>query len=145
MTGFLPDTNVPSELTRPQSDSQVEKWLDDADDERLFLSVISLGEIFKGLTILPESKRRHQLQQWIDEILRPWFDGRMLPITERISERWGILAGECQRKGRGLTMADGLIAATALEHDLTVVTRNVKDFADLGVSVFNPWPATLRP
>ena len=148
MTGFLLDTNAPSELTRPQSDLQVEKWLDDADDERLFLSVISLGEIFKGLTILPESKRRQQLQQWIDETLRPWFNGRILPITERIAERWGILAGECQRKGRALAMADGLIAATALEHDLhdlKVVTRNVRDFSDLGVAVFNPRSVTLRP
>jgi predicted nucleic acid-binding protein len=77
--------------------------------------------------------------------LRPWFNGRILPITERIAERWGILAGECQRKGRGLTMADGLIAATALEHDLTVVTRNVRDFADLGVGVLDPWSVTLKP
>jgi len=141
MTGFLLDTNVPSELTRPQSDPQVEKWLNDADDEQLYLSVVSLGEIFKGLTILPESKRRKQLQQWIEDTLRPWFNGRILPVTERIAERWGILAGERQLKGRRLTMADGLIAATALEHDLAVVTRNVPDFDDLGVGVFNPWSA----
>jgi toxin FitB len=141
MTGFLLDTNVPSELTRPESDRQVEKWLDEAADERLFLSVVSLGEMFKGLTILPESKRRQELQRWIDDTLRPWFNGRILPVTESIAERWGILAGECQRKGRGLTMADGLIAATALEHDLTIVTRNVRDFADLGIGVFNPWTA----
>jgi predicted nucleic acid-binding protein len=139
MTGFLLDTNVPSELTRPQSDARVEKWLNDADDEQLFLSVVSLGEIFKGLTILPESKRRQQLRQWVEDTLRPWFDGRILPVTEHIAERWGILAGECQLKGRGLRMADGLIAATALEHDLTVVTRNLKDFADLGVALFSPW------
>lgn len=141
MTGFLLDANVPSELTRPQSDPQVVKWLDAADDERLFLSVVSLGEIFKGLTILPESKRRQELQRWIDDTLRPWFNGRILPVTERIAERWGVLAGECQRKGKGLAMADGLIAATALEHDITVVTRNVRDFADLGVGVLNPWSA----
>jgi predicted nucleic acid-binding protein len=67
MNGFLLDTNVPSELTRLRSDPRVERWLDDADDELLFLSVVSLGEIFKGLTILPESKRRGELQQWIDE------------------------------------------------------------------------------
>jgi len=103
--------------------------------------VISLGEILKGITILPEGKRRHQLQQWVAETLRPWFDGRIVPVSERIAERWGILAGECQLKGRGLTMADGLIAATALEHDFTVVTRNVRDFADLGIGVLNPWPA----
>ena len=98
MTGFLLDTNVPSELTRPKSDPQVEKWLDDADDEQLFFSVVSLGEIFKGLTILPESKRRQQLQHWLDDTLRPWFEGRILPVSEPIAERWGILAGECQRR-----------------------------------------------
>jgi tRNA(fMet)-specific endonuclease VapC len=140
MTGFLLDTNVPSELTRPKSDPQVEKWLDDADDEQLFISVVSLGEIFKGLTILPEGKRRQQLQQWLDETLRPWFEGRILPVSEPIAERWGILAGECQLKGRPIKVADGLIAATALEHGLTIVTRNVRDFSGLGMSVYNPWP-----
>lgn len=117
----------------------MENWLDDADDEQLFFSVVSLGEIFKGLTILPESKRRSELQQWLDKTLRPWFDGRILPVSESIAERWGVLAGECQLKGRPLKVADGLIAATALEHDLTVVTRNVRDFSGLGVAVFDPW------
>jgi predicted nucleic acid-binding protein len=139
MTGFLLDTNIPSELCRPQSEGRIEKWLDDADDEHLFLSVVSLGEIFKGIAILPESKRRRQLQQWVEETLRPWFDGRILPISSRIAERWETLAGECQLRGRGLPMADGLIAATAQEHDLTVVTRNHRDFAGLGIAVFNPW------
>ena len=139
MTAFLLDTNVPSELTRPKSDVRVEKWLDDANDEQLFFSVVSLGEIVKGLTILPESKRRSELQQWLDETLRPWFDGRILPVSESIAERWGVLAGECQLKGRPLKVADGLIAATALEHGLTVVTRNVRDFSGLGVTVFDPW------
>jgi predicted nucleic acid-binding protein len=127
-------------LTRPKSDPQVEKWLDDADDEQLFFSVVSLGEIFKGLTILPESKRRQKLQQWLDETLRPWFGGRILPVSEPIAERWGILAGECQLKGRPIKVADGLIAATALEHGLTIVTRNVRDFSGLGMRVYNPWP-----
>ncbi len=139
MSGFLLDTNVPSGLTRPQSDPHVEDWLDAVDDEQLFLSVVSLGEMLKGLTVLPASKRRRELQQWINETLRPWFDGRVLPVTERIAERWGILAGECNLKGRGLSMADGLIVATALEHGLTVATRNVRDFADLGVNIFDPW------
>ena len=141
MTGFLLDTNVPSELTRPKPDPQVVKWLGDADDARLFFSTVSLGEIFKGLTILPESKRRQQLQQWMDETLRPWFDGRILPVSEFVAERWGVLAGHRLLKGRPLKVADGLIATAALEHDLAIVTRNVRDFADLGVSVFIPWPA----
>jgi predicted nucleic acid-binding protein len=142
VTGFLLDTNVPSELTRPQSDPHVEDWLDAIDDEQLFLSVVSLGEMLKGLTVLPASKRRQELQQWIDDTLRPWFDGRILPVTERIAERWGVLAGECQLRGRGLSMADGLILATALEHGLTIATRNVRDFSDLGVSIFDPWSAS---
>jgi predicted nucleic acid-binding protein len=123
----------------------VEEWLDDADDERLFFSVVSLGEILKGITILPNSKRRGELQQWLDETLRPWFEGRILPVSEPIAERWGIMAGECQLRGMPLKVADGLIAATALEHGLTVVTRNIRDFADLGVTIFDPWlPAQDR-
>jgi predicted nucleic acid-binding protein len=141
VTGFLLDTNVPSELTRPQSDPHVEDWLDAVDDERLFFSVVSLGEMLKGLTVLPASRRRQELQHWIDGTLRPWFAGRMLPVTERIAERWGVLAGECQLRGRGLSVADGLIVATALEHGLTVATRNVRDLVDLGVAVFDPWSA----
>ena len=139
MTGFLLDTNVPSELTRPQSDPQVEKWVDEADDDQLHLSVVSLGELLKGVTILPVGKRRDQLQQWLDETLRPWFQGRILPVDEAIAEQWGILSGECQLKGRPLKFADGLIAATALQHDLTIVTRNVRDFSGLGVDVLDPW------
>jgi predicted nucleic acid-binding protein len=141
MKGFLLDTNIPSEMTRPRPQPSVSAWLDDADDDQLYFSVVSLGEILKGVTLLSESKRRSQLQEWLDETLRPWFEGRILPVNQPIAERWGVLAGQCQMKGRPLKVADGLIAATALEHDLTIVTRNVKDFAGLGVAVFNPWDA----
>jgi predicted nucleic acid-binding protein len=141
MNGFLLDTNIPSEMTRPRPQPSVSGWLDDADDDQLHFSVVSLGEILKGVTVLPESKRRSQLEQWLDETLRPWFQGRILPVNEPIAERWGVLAGQCQLKGRPLKVVDGFIAATALEHDLTIVTRNVKDFAGLGVTVFNPWDA----
>ena len=141
MKGFLLDTNIPSEMTRPRPQPSVSAWLDDADDDQLYFSVVSLGEILKGVALLSDSRRRNQLQQWLDETLRPWFEGRILPVNQPIAERWGVLAGQCQMKGRPLKVADGLIAATALEHDLTVVTRNVKDFAGLGVTVFNPWDA----
>jgi predicted nucleic acid-binding protein len=89
MNGFLLDTNVPSELTRPHPQPGVCHWLDNADDERLYLSVVSLGEILKGITVLPASKRRSGLQQWLDETLRPWFEGRILPVNEPVAERWG--------------------------------------------------------
>jgi predicted nucleic acid-binding protein len=141
MNGFLLDTNIPSEMTRPRPQPSVIGWLDEADDDQLYFSVVSLGEILKGVTLLSESKRRRLLQKWLDKTLRPWFEDRILPVNQPIAERWGVLAGKCQMKGRPLKVVDGLIAATALEHELTVVTRNVKDFAGLGVTVFNPWDA----
>ena len=103
------------------------------------LSVLSIAEILREITRLPASKRRNQLQQWLDETLRPWFEGRILPVTQPIAERLGRLAGERDLKGLTLPVPDGLIAATALEHGLTIVTRNVKDFEDLGVPLINPW------
>jgi predicted nucleic acid-binding protein len=126
-------------LTRPKSEPKVERWLEDADDQQLFFSVVSLGEILKGVTIMPVGKRRSDLQRWLDDTLRPWFDGRILPVTAPVAERWGILAGQSHLKGRIVKVADGLIAATAQHHDLTIVTRNVKDFQQLGVGVLNPW------
>jgi predicted nucleic acid-binding protein len=108
--GFLLDTNVPSELTRPQPDPRVAQWLEDTDDDLPYLSVITLGEVCKGITAHPESHRRAGLRRWLENELRPWFAGRLLPITEAIAERWGILEGE----GIGINAPDVLIAATAL-------------------------------
>jgi predicted nucleic acid-binding protein len=139
MSGFLPDTNVPSEFIRIKPDPRVALWLRDANDDSLYLSVISIGEVCKGFTIHPEEHRRDILRKWLDDTLRPWFAGRVLPVTEAISERWGILEGQCQLRGLTVNAPDGLIAATAIEHDLTLVTRNVKDFPGLGLRVFNPW------
>ncbi len=139
MRGFLLDTNIPSELTRAVASPNVERWLDQAQDEHLFFSAISLGEILKGITILPAGERRVGLQDWLDGTLRPWFGNRILPVTPRIAERWGVLTGEGRLRGKQIMVADGLIAATALHHDLVIVTRNVKDFADLGAKVLNPW------
>jgi predicted nucleic acid-binding protein len=139
MNGFLLDTNIPSEMTKPSPQKSVVQWLEEAVDDQLYFSVVSLGEILKGIATLPESKRRSQLQQWLTETLRPWFQGRILPVDERIAERWGWIAGESKLKGKPLKVEDGLIAATALEHGLTLVTRNVKDFEGLGVTIFDPW------
>ena len=139
MTGFLLDTNIPSELTRPHPQPSVVKWLENAQDEQLHLSVVSLGEILKGITTLAAGQRRNVLHQWLDETLRPWFEGRILPVSEAIAAHWGVLSGECQLRGRMLNMADGLIAATALEHGLTLVTRNTRDFEGLNLAILNPW------
>lgn len=110
MTRYLVDTNLPSELTKPIPNSRV-------------------------MAALPESNKRRELRDWLDLVMRPWFAGRLLPVTEEIAERWGMLTAEERHRGRQLTMADGLIAATALEHGLTLATRNVKDFEHLGVSI----------
>jgi predicted nucleic acid-binding protein len=141
MSGFLLDTNIPSELTKPQPASSVTTWVDAQDDASLYLSVVSVGELRRGITVLPRGKRRTQLEQWLEQHLLPLFAGRILPITQSVGNRWGVLGGECQLRGRPLTVADGMIAATALEHGLTLVTRNVKDFAGLGVVLLNPWDA----
>ncbi len=139
MSGFLLDTNIPSELIRSRPDSRVEKWVYAQDEQSLYLSVVSIGELRRGLVILPASKRRSELERWFENDLLPRFEGRILPVTRSIADRWGVLDGQCQLKGTPLNMADGMIAATAIEHGLTVVTRNIRDYAGLGVEALNPW------
>ena len=85
MKGFLLDTNIPSEMTRPRPQPSVSAWLDDADDDQLYFSVVSLGEILKGVTLLSESKRRRLLQKWLDKTLRPWFEDLILPVNQPIA------------------------------------------------------------
>lgn len=139
MSGFLLDTNIPSEIIRTRPDPQVHAWVRAQDDSTLHLSVVTIGELRKGLTILRESKRRTELQEWLENDLIPLFTGRILPVTQAIADRWGVLSGTRQIAGRPLSMADGILAATAMEHGLTLVTRNVKDFEDLGSTILNPW------
>lgn len=139
MSGFLVDTNVISEIIKPAPDERVAGWSREQPRESLFLSVISIGELRKGLTILPPSERRKRLEQAIEESLTSWFGDRVLPLTRAIAEHWGTLDGQRQLAGRPLNIPDGQIAATAREHGLTVVGRNIRDFEGLGVQVLNPW------
>ena len=139
MSRYLLDTNIPSELSRERPDARVVQWLRAQAMATLFLSAITIGEIRKGLVVIPEGSRRAELQRWFHEELLMWFGGRILPVTSLIADRWGQLDGECQLRGTPLKTADGIIAATALEHQLTLVTRNVRDFVDLGVTILNPW------
>jgi predicted nucleic acid-binding protein len=139
MSGFLLDTNVLSELTRPQPDRRVVEWLNTIDESLLYLSVLTLGEIRKGLTILATGRRRSLLEAWLDTELAARFGGRVLPIDHAVADRWGRLAGEAARRGAPLPVIDGLLAATALRHDLTIVSRNVRDFAAQGLASLNPW------
>jgi predicted nucleic acid-binding protein len=137
--GYLVDTNVPSELTRETPDARVVAFLRKAGKESLFLSVMTLGEICKGIDLLPASQKRNALQDWLEVDVRSWYAGRILPVTESIAERWGHLAARAKQQGIAVKVVDAVIAATALEHGLTLVTRNVKDFAGLGVVLLNPW------
>ncbi len=114
------------------------QWLKTQPVTTLFLSAVTIGEIRKGLELLPQGRRRAALEAWFHTDLLIWFRNRVLPVTHAISDRWGVLEAQCQLRGTPLNTADGMIAATAIEHDLTVVTRNVKDFAGLGVSMFDP-------
>ena len=141
MNGYLLDTNVPSEFSRDRPDPRVVAWLKAQPPTRLYLSAVTIGEIRKGLVVLPQGRRRIELEAWFLSDLLVWFRNRILPVTDSIADRWGVLEGQCQLKGTPLNTADGMIAATALEHDLTLVTRNVKDFAGLGVVLLNPWDA----
>ena len=139
MTGFLLDTNVLSEFSRARvPDQHVDRWLKTIAEESLFASVLTFAEIRRGIELLPSGKRRNQLEQWQEEV-GVSFETRLLPVTKSIADRWAVLSAQAQRRGTPLANIDGLIAATALEHDLTLATRNVKDFTDLGVTIFNPW------
>lgn len=139
MTGFLVDTNVISELVKPKPEPRVVAWVDAADEALLFLSVLTLGEIRKGISTVQESRRRGNLESWLETALRPRFAGRVLAVDEDVADRWGRIAADAAQRRKPLPVIDALLAATALHHDLMLVTRNVADVAATGVAVLNPW------
>jgi predicted nucleic acid-binding protein len=141
VTGYLLDTNCVSELVCPKPEPRVIEWVEAADEATLYLSVLTLGEIRKGVASLPPSKRRTRLEAWLEVDLEARFAGRIVPIDAAISDRWGSIAAEAKRKGKVLPVIDGLLAATALHHNLTVVSRNASDFKQSLVRVLNPWDA----
>jgi predicted nucleic acid-binding protein len=141
MSGFLLDTNCISELVRVKPEPRVLEWMEAADEGLLYLSVLTLGEIRKGLAGLPQSKRRTHLEAWLEVELQARFSRRILPVDAAVADRWGVLAADAKRKGKALSTIDALLAATALHYNLTVVSRNVNDFANTQVPFLNPWEA----
>ena len=137
MNGFLLDTNTVSDLVSVKPNQFVLDWMEAADENRLFLSVMTLGEIRQGVAALPQSKKR----TWLEVDLQSRFADRILAIDGDVADRWGRIMAQAQIKGMTMPVVDGLLAATALHYNLTAVTRNVSDFVVAGLSVINPWEA----
>ena len=137
----LLDTNVLSEVRRPAPEPKVLAWLDTIDEDRAFISVASIAELRRGIALMEDGRRREALAAWLAVDLPGRFSGRILPIDPAIAERWGDLMAQSRRSGFALSVMDGFFAATALAHELVLATRNTKDFAPLGVPLFNPWEA----
>ena len=139
--GYLLDTCVLSELVRPSPDPGLVEWIDAQVEETLHVSVLTLGEIQKGISKLPDSPKKIRLVTWLKSGLPDRFEGRILPITTAIAITWGTLQADSEAAGRPLPLIDPLLAATARIHDLTMVTRNTTHIQPTGVPVKNPWSA----
>jgi predicted nucleic acid-binding protein len=139
VSAFLLDTNVISELIKPKPEPKVTTWIDGTDEELLFLSALTFGEIRKGVVLLPSSARRTALEAWLTKELLLRFSNRILSVDQEVADQWGHLSGLTSARGVHVGVIDGLLAATAIQHDLILVTRNTRDVAATGVSLFDPW------
>jgi tRNA(fMet)-specific endonuclease VapC len=135
----LLDTNVISELISKRPDKKVVEWLDRLDPNTIYLSVITIGEIRKGIEKLSPSKRKERIKVWLEGDLLLRFQGRILEITTEVMLIWGELTGRLEKEGRPITAIDSLIAAIALQGNYRLVTRNEHDFQYTGVTIINPW------
>ena len=142
---YLLDTCLISELVKKEPNPAVIVWLDKQDERKLFLSVLNLGELRKGISKLPDGTKKNELQAWVDQDLVERFSGRILELNLDTSLRWGQFQGEAERLGEKLPVMDSLIAATAVAHGLVVVTRNTRDLERCGAPLFNPWEGVELP
>ncbi len=133
---YLLDTNVLSELRRKTPNAGVVEWFTQRPASTLYLSVLTLGELRKGIEGMADTNRRTILLDWLEAELPIFFTGRILPVDAQVADRWGRLVAVANRP---VPAIDSLLAATAAHHGLNLVTRNVRDFADLGLDVINPW------
>jgi hypothetical protein len=137
---WLLDTNILSEIRRLKPEPKVLRFIASSPLGQLYVSVVTLAELRFGIHLLDRGSARHsELELWLTQTIRPMFDQRVLPITEEIMLRWRILLEEGRKTGRTYSQPDLLIAATALHHGLTVVTRDRSDYDRAGVPVLNPW------
>ncbi|MCH8477604.1 MAG: type II toxin-antitoxin system VapC family toxin [Wenzhouxiangella sp.] len=138
---FLLDTCVVTECLKPKPEPAVQAWLDRNDSTSMHLSVLVIGEIRQGIARISGTPKVIALENWLEQILLPRFDRRVLPVDEVVARRWGELRGTGMARGRTPPVIDSLLAATALEHRLCLVTRNTRDVEGLGVKTVNPWPS----
>ncbi|MCA1780120.1 MAG: type II toxin-antitoxin system VapC family toxin [Xanthomonadaceae bacterium] len=136
---LLLDTCVVTECLKPRPEPEVQSWLDRHDSPGTFLSVLVIGEIRQGISRIAGTPKAQSLADWLEQVLLPRFDRRVLPVNEAVAQRWGELRGQAMARGRTPPVIDSLLAATALEHRLALATRNTRDFQALGVEVVNPW------
>ncbi len=136
---FLLDTNVVSEWMKPRPSPAVVEWLATADEDRLFLSAVTLGELRYGVERLAKGQRRTQLENWLERDLIERFEGRLVAIDERVATAWGRLLAKADAAGKPMGAMDGFLAATSVIHSMTLVTRDVDDFAASGIRTLNPW------
>lgn len=136
---YLLDTNVISEWVEPEPDRNVVTWLAEADEDRMFVSVISFAEIRRGIELMVAGRRRERLAQWLAEELPLRFEHRILGVDPGVAHIWGVVMVRGENKGHAMGSMDAFVAATAEAHDLTLVTRNIKDFEHVGISLVDPW------
>lgn len=136
---YLLDTCLLSELRKPAPDAGVVAWVSDINESQLFISVLTLGEIQKGIAKLEKGRRKNAFQHWLESDLVSRFEGRVLPLGLDMALEWGLLSATAEEQGRPAPVVDALLAVTAIAHNLTLVTRNDKDFSGLPVKVLNPW------
>jgi toxin FitB len=136
---YLLDTCILAELRKPQPNENVIDWINAVDEVRLCISVITLGEIQKGIAKLDDSPKKRALQIWLEQDLRSRFDNRIFDIDIDAALGWGILHGQAEQHGQPLPVVDCLLAATAIRHNLIIVTRNAKDFVRFPIQMLNPW------
>jgi predicted nucleic acid-binding protein len=136
---FLLDICVVSELAKPAGDQRVKLWASSVKEFDFYISALTLGELQKGAARLANSKKKTRLLTWLHEDLVQRFTGRVLAVDEAVAVRWGNMQAQLEKQGKPIPAIDGLIAATALQHRLTVVTRNTRDMDPSGVALFNPW------
>jgi predicted nucleic acid-binding protein len=139
VSGWLLDTNVLSELRRPKPDAKVVQFVTGQPLDLLYVSVVTLAEIRFGIELVKDVARRMDLNEWLDHNLRPMFEERVLDVTEDIMLKWRLLVEEGRRRGYTFSQPDLIIAASALHHGLTIVSRDTSEYERAGVRVLNPF------